>query len=141
MYCQQLPTKTPLCLIPWPINVQWKLPNFTKKEYQRQDFWIDYEATLHFKHEYLRSRAYICLLLSSPFPSSSCDISSILYIIEILVLLSWIPASKEFCYRLIYFSYVEIFTHLNALFLVSMFHSCIFSNINGNENMDPETKA
>ena len=47
------------------------------------------------KDEYLRSRAYICLSLSSPFPSS-CDISSISYIIEILVLLSWIPASKEF---------------------------------------------
>ena len=28
----------------------------------------------YFKHEYLRSRAYICLSLSSP--SSSCDISS-----------------------------------------------------------------
>ena len=29
-----------------------------------------------FKHEYLRSRAYICLLLSSPSSYSSGDISS-----------------------------------------------------------------
>ena len=48
-----------------------------------------------FKHEYLRSRAYIRLSLSSP---SSSDISSNLTTIEILVLLSWIPASKEFSY-------------------------------------------
>ena len=49
----------------------------------------------NFKHEYLRSRAYIRLSLSSP--SSSSDISSNLTYIEILVLLSWIPASMEFC--------------------------------------------
>ena len=47
----------------------------------------------HFKHEYLRSRAYICLSLSSPLSSHRC---SNLTTIEILVLLSWIPASKEF---------------------------------------------
>ena len=32
--------------------------------------------------------------------SFSCDISSILYIIEILVLTSWIPASKNFIFNL-----------------------------------------
>ena len=53
-----------------------------------------------FKHEYLRSRAYICLSLSSPFLSylsvNSCSFLSMLSFIEILVLISWIPASKEF---------------------------------------------
>ena len=44
------------------------------------------------KHEYLRSRAYICLSLSS----SSGDISIKSWAIEILVLTSWIPASKNF---------------------------------------------
>ena len=53
------------------------------------------------KHEYLRSRAYICLSLSSPFSSSDRYPKFVLFInflssIEILVLLSWIPASKEF---------------------------------------------
>ena len=48
-----------------------------------------------FKHEYLRSRAYICLSLSS----SSGDISIKLWTIEILVLTSWISASKNFCRR------------------------------------------
>ena len=46
----------------------------------------------NFKHEYLRSRAYKCLSLSSP----SGDISVKSWIIEILVLTSWIPASKNF---------------------------------------------
>ena len=45
------------------------------------------------KHEYLRSRAYICLSLSSPVPS---HISIKSWTIEILVLTSWIPASKNF---------------------------------------------
>ena len=48
-----------------------------------------------FKHEYLRSRAYICLSLSSP-GSSFGDISIKSWTIEILVLTSWIPASKNF---------------------------------------------
>ena len=46
-----------------------------------------------FKHEYLRSRAYICLSLSSP---SSSDISIKSWTIEILMLKSWIPESKNF---------------------------------------------
>ena len=46
------------------------------------------------KHEYLRSRAYICLSLSSP--ASPEDISIRSWTIEILVLTSWIPASKNF---------------------------------------------
>ena len=50
-----------------------------------------------FKHEYLRSRASRCLSLSSS--SSSSVISSNSTIIEILVLISWIPASKNFCFR------------------------------------------
>ena len=45
-----------------------------------------------FKHEYLRSRAYICLSLSSP----SGDLSIKSWTIEIHVLTSWIPASKNF---------------------------------------------
>ena len=48
------------------------------------------------KHEYLRSRAYIRLSLSSPF---SPDRYSKLTTIEILALLSWISASKEFFQR------------------------------------------
>ena len=44
------------------------------------------------KHEYLRSRAYICLSLSSP----SGDLSIRSWTIEIIVLTSWIPASKNF---------------------------------------------
>ena len=53
-----------------------------------------------FKHEYLRSRAYICLSLSSPSSHllAICGLSRI----KILVLLSWIPASKNFI-NLIYF--------------------------------------
>ena len=46
-----------------------------------------------FKHEYLRSRAYIRLSLSSPFSHYRY---SNLTTIEILVLLPWILASKEF---------------------------------------------
>ena len=46
----------------------------------------------NFKHEYLRSRAYKCLSLSSP----SGDISIKSWTFEILVLTSWIPASKNF---------------------------------------------
>ena len=49
------------------------------------------------KHEYLRSRAYIRLSLSSP-----SDLSSISHIIEILVLLSWIHASKKFHIRYVH---------------------------------------
>ena len=48
---------------------------------------------INFKHEYLRSRAYICLSLSSPLSSHRY---SNFTTIEILVLLSWITASKEF---------------------------------------------
>ena len=51
------------------------------------------------KHEYLRSRAYICLSLSSPcdsYLSVNLLRYSILNTIEILVLTSWIPASKNF---------------------------------------------
>ena len=44
------------------------------------------------KHEYLRSRAYICLSLSSPSSQSYSNYATI----EILVLVSWIPASKNF---------------------------------------------
>ena len=62
--------------------------------------------SLKIKHEYLRSRAYICLSLSSPF-SSSCDISSISYIIEILVLISWISHPRIFLTTL--FFAVEIY--------------------------------
>ena len=51
-----------------------------------------------FKHEYLRSRAYIRLSLSSPFSHYRY---SNLTTIEILVLLSWIPASKEFLKKMI----------------------------------------
>ena len=40
-----------------------------------------------FRHDYLRSRVYKCLSLSS---FSSCDISAILDFDEILVLISWI---------------------------------------------------
>ena len=43
------------------------------------------------KHEYLRSRAYICLSLLSPVSSSSSgDIYIKSWTIEILVLTSWI---------------------------------------------------
>ena len=48
--------------------------------------------TLKIKHEYLRSCAYICLSLSSP---SSGYLSIKSQSIEILVLTSWIPASKN----------------------------------------------
>ena len=39
--------------------------------------WFDGPHILLFKHEYLRSRAYICLSLSSPFSSSSSSPSSV----------------------------------------------------------------
>ena len=58
------------------------------------------------KHEYLRSRAYIRLSFSSPF--SSPDRYSNLNTIKILVLLSWIPASKEFSIKSTYKSYRHI---------------------------------
>ena len=48
----------------------------------------------HIKHDYLRSRASTYVTLSSP--SSWCDISINLSTIEIFVLISWIPASKNF---------------------------------------------
>ena len=44
------------------------------------------------KHEYLRSRASSCVLLSSSVPG---HLSIKLSTIEILVLISWIPASKN----------------------------------------------
>ena len=50
----------------------------------------------YFKHEYLRSRAYKCLSLSSS--SSLSDRFSNYSSIEILVLISWIPASKNFTF-------------------------------------------
>ena len=58
-----------------------------------------------FKHEYLRSRAYICLSLSSS--SSHLSSNFVLFIIfltsiEILVLSSWIPASKEFFFDIMF---------------------------------------
>ena len=57
---------------------------------------------IFFKHEYLRSRAYICLSLSSPLSDRYPNF--VLFIIflnsiEILVLTSWIPASKNFEYQ------------------------------------------
>ena len=53
------------------------------------------ERVIQFKHEYLRSRTYICLSLSSPFPSPVIVIQ-IWPLSRYLCLLSWIPASKEF---------------------------------------------
>ena len=67
---------------------------YVKKREQNVGYKIDISAW-YFKHEYLRSRAYICLSLSSP-SSSSGDISIKSWTIEILVLTSWIPASKNF---------------------------------------------
>ena len=55
------------------------------------------------KHEYLRSRAYICLSLSSPFPPSSSSpvmVSQLwpLSRYSCCYLGSWIPTSKEFLF-------------------------------------------
>ena len=73
-----------------------------------QEFWYRYiintsilsvfcsTAVCVFKHEYLRSRAFICLSLSSPPSSSSGYLSIKSWTIEILVLTSWISASKNF---------------------------------------------
>ena len=59
----------------------------------KMKFWpMKYISRRFIKHEYLRSRAYICLSLSSP----SGDLSIKSWTIEILVLTSWIPASKNF---------------------------------------------
>ena len=52
----------------------------------------DIKLFLNIKHEYLRSRASTCVSLSSPVPG---HLSIKLSPIEILVLLSWIPASKS----------------------------------------------
>ena len=82
-------------LLPNGIHLKWQFFNFEKSS-QFNVFcpFLAFPLKIHLniKHEYLR--AYICLSLSSPFPS--CDISSILTTIEILVLTSWIPASKNF---------------------------------------------
>ena len=48
----------------------------------------------YFKHEYLRSRADTCLSLSSPSSQSYSNYATI----EILLLVSWIPASKNFLF-------------------------------------------
>ena len=64
--------------------------------------WKDFVGpTFHFKHEYLRSRAYKCLSLSSSSSDSYLSVKSlrffcILSFIEIIVLISWIPASENF---------------------------------------------
>ena len=76
-----------------------------------QEFWYRYiintsilsvfcsTAVCVFKHEYLQSRAFICLSLSSPPSSLSGYLSIKSWTIEILVLTSWISASKNFCRR------------------------------------------
>ena len=51
------------------------------------------------KHEYLRSRAYINMFVTFITIFSFSDQQSNLTNIEIFVLLSWIPASKEFFYQ------------------------------------------
>ena len=53
------------------------------------------------KHEYLRSRASKCLSLSSSSSSLYLSVKSLIFLhiltsIEILVLISWIPASENF---------------------------------------------
>ena len=61
---------------------------------------------LKIKHEYLRSRASRCLSLLSASASSDSYLSiksltySTLNRIEILVLISWIPASENFSFRI-----------------------------------------
>ena len=61
----------------------------------------------NFKHEYLRSRAYICLSLSSP-SSSSWYLSIKSWTFEILVLTYWIPASKNFEFQCLFLDAIVI---------------------------------
>ena len=68
---------------------------------------------MYFKHEYLRSRASTCMSLSSSVPGHLSIKSST---IEILVLISWIPASKNF----------EREKEKNAVFLFHFVKSFIF---------------
>ena len=64
------------------------------------------------KHEYLRSRASTCVSLSSP----AGDISIKSWTIEILVLTSWIPASKN------------LFLFLSCVLVIfTLIRRCIFS--------------
>ena len=69
-----------------------------------------YDTFFQVKHEYLRSRAYICLSLSSS--SSSGDISLKSWTIEILVLTSWIPASKNFVDHFYFFRNAQNYVNL-----------------------------
>ena len=70
-----------------PKNYSMRVELFLYSAQSNRRQWL----SVNVKHEYLRSRAYKWLSLSS-----SGDISIKSWTIEILVLTSWIPASKNF---------------------------------------------
>ena len=87
---------------------------FCEKGYLHHKVMLPMQEKDFVKHEYLRSRAYRCLSLwsssSSHLSVKSLRFFGILTFIEILVLISWIPASENFLieFDLLQFSQTHI---------------------------------